>query len=65
MTEHSTDRLDIYAVLQCYGCEGMAEIMDPDLRDTCPFKDTLERIVHTVRRDGTAIGRREYILVFR
>ena len=55
MTQHAADGLDVYAILQCNGCEGVAEVMESDLRDACPFEDTLQHVVHAVRGDGAAV----------
>ena len=56
VTQHAGHRLDVYAVLQGDGCEGVAEVMEPNLRDTRPFKNSLEHIVHAVRGDRASIG---------
>ena len=45
VTEHAGDRLDIYAVLECYRSEGVAEVVESDLRDACPCQHSLEHIV--------------------
>ena len=63
VTEHAGHRLDVYAVLQGDGCEGVAEVVESDLRDACPLQYTLQHIVDTVRRDGATIGRGKHILV--
>ena len=34
-----------------------------DLIYNCVFKDLLERIVHTIRSDGAAVGRGEHICI--
>ena len=65
VAQHAGHRLDINTVLQGDGCEGVAEIVESDLRDACSFEDTLQHIVDTVRGDGAAVGRGEYILVIR
>ena len=41
VTQHSADCLDVYAVLQGDGCEGVAQVVEPDLRDTSSRKDSL------------------------
>ena len=53
--QHAGHRLDIHAVLQGNGCEGVAEIVESDLWNTSPFEDTLQHIVDAVRGDGTAV----------
>ena len=63
VAQHAADRLDIHAVLEGEGCEGVAEVMESDLRDACPFEDTLQHIVDAVWGDGSAVGGWEYILV--
>ena len=65
VTQHAGHRLDIHSVLECDGSEGVAEIVEPDLRDACSFEDALEHIIDTVRGDGAAIGRGEHIGVIR
>ena len=62
VAQHAADCLDVYAVLQRDGGEGVAEVMKSDLRDTCPFEDTLQHIVDAVRGDGATVGRREHIV---
>ena len=61
VAEHTGDSLDVHAVLEGDGCEGVAEVMESYLRDACPLQYPLQHIVHTVRGDGTAVGRREHI----
>ena len=63
VAQHAGYGLDVYAVLQGQGGEGVAEVMESDLGDACPFEDALQHIVDTVRRDGTAVRRRKHILV--
>ena len=61
VAQHAADRFDVHTVLQRNGCEGVAEIVEPDLRDASPLQHPLEHIVDAVRRDGTAVGRGEHI----
>ena len=49
VAQHAGHRLDIHAVLECDSCEGVAEIMESDLVDTCPFKYPLQHVVYTIR----------------
>ena len=63
VAEHAADGLDIYTILEGNGCEGVAEVVESDLGDASPFQHPLKHIIHTVRGDRAAIGRREYILV--
>ena len=59
--QHARHRLDIHSILEAEGGEGMAEIVESDLRDTSPFQYPLQHIVHAVRGDGAAVERREHI----
>ena len=63
VTQHTGHRLDIHTVLEGNGCEGVAEVMESDLWDACPFENTLEHVIYAVRGDGAAVGGWEYILV--
>lgn len=63
VVQHSADGFDIHAVLKGEGCEGVTEVMEPNLGDARSFQHTLQHIVHTVRRDGAAVWGWEYILV--
>ena len=56
VTQHAGHGLDVHTILECDGSEGVAEVMEPDLWNASPFKDTLEHIVDAVRRDRTAVG---------
>ena len=56
VTQHTADCFDVHSVLQGDGSEGMAEVVESDFRDVCPLQYTLQHIVDTVRRDGTAVG---------
>ena len=57
VAQHTGHRLDVDTVLQRDGCEGVAEVMESDLRDACSFEDALQHIVDTVRGDGATVGR--------
>ncbi len=37
--------------------------MKSNLRDACPFEDTLQHIVHTVRGDGAAVGGGKHVFI--
>ena len=63
VTQHAGHRLDVHTILQGDGCEGVAEVVESDLRDTSSFENPLQHIIDTVRGDGTAVGRGEHILV--
>ena len=41
VAKHARDGLDVYAVLQCDGCEGVAEVVESDLWDTGSGEDSL------------------------
>ena len=56
VAQHAGHRLDVHSVLQRNGCEGVAEVVESDLGNACSLQYTLEHIVHTVRRDGAAVG---------
>ena len=61
--QHTGHRLDVYAVLQGDGCEGVAEVVESDLRDDSPLNYSLKHVIHTVWRDWATIGRGEHIRV--
>ena len=63
VTQHTGHRLDIHTILERDGCEGVAQIVESDLRDASPFQHPLEHVVYTVRGDGATVGGGEYILV--
>ena len=63
VTQHAGHRLNIHAVLKRNGGEGVAEVMESDLRDASSFEDALQHIVDAVRGDGTAIGRGKHVNV--
>ena len=49
VTQHSGHGLDVHAVLQCDGCEGVSEVVESDLGDACSCQYSLEHIIDTVR----------------
>ena len=49
VTQHSGHGLDVYTILQCDGCEGVSEVVEPDLGDACSCQYSLEHIIDTVR----------------
>ena len=61
VTQHAGHRLNVHAVLERDGGEGVAEVVESDLRDASPFEDALEHIVDAVRGDGAAVGRGKHI----
>ena len=48
VSEHSAHRLNIHAVLECDGGEGVAEVMESDLWDPGSGQHSLEHIVDAV-----------------
>lgn len=56
MTKHTGHGLNVHAVLESEGSEGVTEVMEPDLRDSGSFQNTLEHIVHAVWGYGATIG---------
>ena len=55
VTQHTGHRLDVHTVLQCDSCEGVAEVVESNLRDACPCQHSFEHIIHAIRRDGTTV----------
>ena len=55
VTQHAADGLDIHAVLQRDGGEGVAEVVESDFLDACSFQHPLQHIVNAVRGDGAAV----------
>ena len=49
VTQHAGQRLDVHTVLQGNGGEGVAEVVESDLRDAGSFENALQHIVHTIR----------------
>lgn len=56
VARHTTDRLDVYAVLQGDGGEGVTEVVELNFRDACPCQHLLEHIIHAVGRIWPAVG---------
>ena len=65
VAQHTADCLDIHTILQGNGCEGVAEVVESDLRDASPLQHPLKHIIDAVRGDGAAVGGREYVLILR
>ena len=61
VTQHAGHSLDVHTILQGNGCEGVAEVVESDLRNACPFQHPLQHIIDTVRRDGTTVRRGKHI----
>ena len=49
VTEHTADGLDVHAVLQRHGREGVAEVMKAYPWQPRPFQHPLEHVQHAVR----------------
>ena len=64
VAQHTGYRFDVHSVLQRDGGEGVAEIVESDLGDASSFEDALQHVVHTIRRDGSAVGGWEDIWIF-
>ena len=60
VAQHPGHGLHIYPVLQGQGGEGVAQVVEPYLGQTCPFQHSVEHMQHTVRGNRPAIGGREY-----
>ena len=60
VAQHPGHRFHIHPVLQHQGGEGVSQVVEPHLGQSCPFQHPVEHMQHTVRRDGPAIGGREY-----
>ena len=56
VTQHAGYSLDIHTILQGNGGEGVAEVVESDFGDACPFQYPLQHIVDTVRGDGASVG---------
>ena len=61
VTQHTGHGLDIHTVLEGDSGEGVAEVMESDLRDASPFEDALQHIVDAVRGDRAAVRRGKHI----
>ena len=49
VTQHTADGLDVHAVLQGHGREGVAEVVETDAWQSCPLQHSLEHVQHAVR----------------
>ena len=49
VAQHAGHGLDIHSVLQGYGSEGVAEVVESDLWDASSFQNSFEHIVYAVR----------------
>jgi len=49
VAQHRGHRFYVHTVLQCHGREGMAEIVESDAGQPCPFQHPLEHVQDAVR----------------
>ena len=49
VAKHTADGLDVHAVLERHGCEGVTEIVESDARQPRPFQHPLEHVQDAVR----------------
>ena len=63
VAQHTGHRFDVYTVLQCQGCEGMAEVVESDVFQPGVLQDLLMKVDHGIRvvpfasdRGGEHIG---------
>ena len=62
VSEHTADRFHVHAVLQRHGCEGVPQIVEPYLWQSCPRQYPEQHMQHAIWGDGVAVRRWEYIL---
>ena len=55
VTQHTGYRLDVYAVLQRQCCEGVAEVVEPNLGQSRSLQHSVQHIQHTVRGDWSSV----------
>ena len=55
VAQHTGYRFDVHSVLQRDGGEGVAEVVESDLRDTSPLQHSLQHIVDAVWGAGAAV----------
>ena len=58
--EHTADGLDVHAVLQGHGREGVTEIVESDAGQPRAFQHSLQHMQHAVRGHRASGGGREY-----
>ena len=56
VTEYTADGLDVHAVLQRHGREGVTQVMKADAWQPRPFQHPLEHMQHAVRGHGASGG---------
>ena len=59
VTQHAGHCLDVHSVLEGNGSEGVAEVVESDLRDASSFQHPFQHIIDAIRGDGTAVRRGE------
>ena len=47
--KNTGDCLYVHTILKCNGCEGMSEVVEFDLWNTCSCQYSFEHIIHTIR----------------
>ena len=57
VAQHPGHRFHIHPVLQGQGSEGVSQVVEPHLGQSCPFQHPVEHMQHTIRRDGPTAGR--------
>ena len=60
VAQHTADGLDVHAVLQGHGREGVAEIVKADAGQPRPFQHSLQHMQHAVRGHRASAWRWEY-----
>ena len=63
VTQHAGHCFNVHSVLEGNGSEGVAEVVESELRDASSLQHSLEHVVDAVRGDGSAIGRGKHIPV--
>ena len=62
VAQHGGHRFHVHAVLQGHRCEGVTEIVEPYLWQSCPRQYPEQHMQHAIWGDGVAVRRWEYIL---
>ena len=62
VAEHTADGFDVHPILQCQRCEGVPQIVEPYLWQSCPRQYPEQHMQHAIWGDGVAVRRWEYIL---
>ena len=60
VAQHPGHGFHIHPVLQHQGSEGVSQVVEPHLGQSCPFQHSMEHMQHTVRGDRPAIGGRKH-----